>query len=137
MRRGKRELKNETTIKGTASGGKNKKSKKAISKALIIIAIIIVIFVIGLLVNEFVVFDNNKTTNLVINNKNVTSNLKQQILIEDNIIYLSESDIANFFDKYIYEEKETNQIITTYEKKIAAIGFEDNKITINGSDKNI
>ena len=39
--------------------------------------------------------------------------------------------------KYIYEEKETNQIITTYEKKIAAIGFEDNKITINGSDKNI
>ena len=27
MRRGKRELKNETTIKGTASGGKNKKSK--------------------------------------------------------------------------------------------------------------
>ena len=90
-----------------------------------------------MLVNEFVVFDNNKTTNLVINNKNVTSNLKQQILIEDNIIYLSESDIANFFDKYIYEEKETNQIITTYEKKIAAIGFEDNKITINGSDKNI
>ena len=63
MRRGKRDLKNETTIKGTASGGKNKKSKKAISKALIIIAIIIVIFVIGLLVNEFVVFDNNKTTN--------------------------------------------------------------------------
>ena len=58
-----------------------------------------------MLVNEFVVFDNNKTTNLVINNKNVTSNLKQQILIEDNIIYLSESDIANFFDKYIYEEK--------------------------------
>ena len=30
MRRGKRELKNETTIKGTASGGKNKKSKKVI-----------------------------------------------------------------------------------------------------------
>ena len=29
MRRGKRELKNETTIKGTDSGGKNKKSKKS------------------------------------------------------------------------------------------------------------
>ena len=29
MRRGKRELKNETTIKGTASGGKNKKSHAA------------------------------------------------------------------------------------------------------------
>ena len=59
------------------------------------------------------------------------------ILIEDNVIYLSKSDIANFFDKYIYDEEETNQIITTYDKKIAAIGFEENKITINGSEKNI
>lgn len=32
MRRGKRELKNETTIKGTASGGKNKKAKKPFQK---------------------------------------------------------------------------------------------------------
>ncbi len=47
-------------LKEQLSGGKNKKSKKAISKALIIIAIIIVIFVIGLLVNEFVVFDNKQ-----------------------------------------------------------------------------
>ena len=79
----------------------------------------------------------NTKTNLIINNKNVTSNLKNDILIEDNIIYLSKPDIANFFDKYIYEEKDTNQIITTYEKKIAAIGFEDNQITINGSDKDV
>ena len=45
--------------------------------------------------------------------------------------------MANFFDKYIYEEPETNQIITTYNKKIAAIGFEENKITVNGSEKDI
>ena len=87
--------------------------------------------------NNFIILDNNKTTNLVINNKNVTSNLKNEILIEDNIIYLSKGDVANFFDKYIYEEKETNQIITTYDKKIAAIGFDDNEMTINGSKKEI
>ncbi len=45
--------------------------------------------------------------------------------------------MANFFDKYIYDEEDTKQIITTYDKKIAAIGFEKNSITINGSTKNI
>ena len=33
--------------------------------------------------------------------------------------------------------EETNQIITTYDKKIAAIGFKENTITINGSQKDI
>ena len=74
---------------------------------------------------------------LNINNKNVTSNLKNQVLIENNTIYLSQSDIENFFDKHIYKEDETNEIITTYGKKIAAIGFEKNSININGSDKEI
>ena len=50
---------------------------------------------------------------------------------------MSEADIANFFDKYIYEDEENNQMITTYEKKIATIGFEKNTININGSDKKI
>lgn len=50
---------------------------------------------------------------------------------------MSKSDVANFFDKYIYEEKESNKIITTYDKKIAEIGFEDNVININGANKKI
>jgi len=113
------------------------KKKKMIIKIFLIIVTIIVISIVGLIANEFIILDKNKTTNLVINNKNITSNLKKDILIEDDVIYLSKQDIANFFDKYIYEEKETNQIITTYDKKVAAIGFEDNVININGSNKNI
>lgn len=113
------------------------KKKKIITRTFFaIIAVIILIFV-GLIANDYIILDNNKKTNLVINNKNVTANLKNDILIEDNVIYLSKADIANFFDKYIYDEEETNQIITTYDKKIAAIGFEDNTITINGSEKTI
>ena len=50
---------------------------------------------------------------------------------------MSEPDIANFFDKHIYEDKKINKVITTYEKKIATIGFEKNEIEINGSNKNI
>ena len=113
------------------------KKKKIISRTFFTIIALFVIFVVAMIMNNFIILDNNKTTNLVINNKNVTSNLKNEILIEDNIIYLSKGDVANFFDKYIYEEKETNQIITTYDKKIAAIGFDDNEMTINGSKKEI
>ena len=46
-------------------------------------------------------------------------------------------DVKNFFDKYIYIEDEINEIVTTYDKKIASIGFDVNKLTINGSIKKI
>ena len=137
MKKGKRiENKSKGPKKRMTKEEIEKKKKNIIKRFLIVIAII-VIFVIMLIANEFIILDKNKNVNLVINNKNVTSNLKNNVLIEDDVIYLSKQDIANFFDKYIYEEKETNQIITTYEKKIAAIGFENNEITINGSNKKI
>ena len=46
-------------------------------------------------------------------------------------------DIKNYFDKYIYIEDEINEIVTTYDKKIASIGFETNKLTLNGATKKI
>ncbi len=121
MEKGKRMAESETNIK----------------KILIIIIAIIIIIIICFIANNYLVFDKNQKTNLIINNKNVTSNLKNDVLIEDNIIYLSQQDIGNFFDKYIYEEKQTNKIITTYNEKIAEIGFEKNSITVNGSEKKI
>ena len=113
------------------------KKKKIITRTFFTILAILVIMFVALIINDYIILDKNKKTNLVINNKNVTSNLKNDVLIEDNIIYLSKSDVANFFDKYIYNEKKSNQIITTYDKKIAEIGFEENNITINGSEKKI
>lgn len=131
MRRGRRIVtKEQKTNKKFLKGGIIEK-KKIITKIFLTILALFILFVIAMIVNNFIILDNNKTTNLVINNKNVTSNLKNEILIENDIIYLSQQDIANFFDKYIYEDKENNQIITTYEKKSAAIGFEENLITIN------
>lgn len=135
-KRGKREVNRKTNRKVMTSEQIEKKKKK-ITRIFLTIVIIIAITVIGMIANEFIILDNNKTTNLIINNNNITGNLKNEILIEDNIIYLSKDDIANFFDKYIYENKDTNQIITTYEKKSAAIGFEKNQITINGSEQKI
>ena len=113
------------------------KKKKTIMKTFFILVAVIVVGVIAFIANDYIIFDQNKKINLVINNRNITSDLKNDILIQDDVIYLSKADIANFFDQYIYYEKETNQMITTYDKKIAAINFEENKITINGSEKNI
>jgi len=113
------------------------KKKKIIIRTFFAIVICIILAIVAFIANDYIILDKNKTTNLIINNKNVTSNLKKDILIEGDTIYLSKQDIANFFDKYIYEESEENKIITTYDKKIAEIGFEENIININGSDKNI
>lgn len=114
---------------------KKRKSNKNIIKIIIAIVIIFIIGIIAYKVNDLVFFDKNKNINLVINNKNVTSNLKKEIIIEDGNIYLSKQDIGNFFDKYIYEDKENNQIITTYDTKVAAISLDSEEITINGTKK--
>lgn len=113
-----------------------KEKKKKVKKIFIIILIIIVVGIIGYIANDYIVLDKNKTINLVINNKNVTSNLKKDILIQDGKIYISKQDLGNFFDKYIYEDTENNQIVTTYDTKIATISLVENKININGSNKN-
>lgn len=137
MRKGKRELPNGRRSKKVMTGEEIERKKKLITRVFFTIIAFIIIAIIVLIANNFIILDKNKTTNLVINNNNITANLKNEILIEDNIIYLSKADISNFFDKYIYEDEENNQIITTYEKKSATIGFEENVITINGSDKKI
>ena len=115
--------------------GKRKLDKKKVTKALIILVAIIIIGVILYQINNNIVFDKNKNINLVINNKNITSNLKKDIFIQDDEIYISKQDLGNFFDKYIYEDTQNNQIITTYDTKIAAISLDENKISINGVSK--
>ena len=111
------------------------KKKKRIKTIFFTIIAIIVLAIIAFIANDHIILGKNKTTNLIINNKNVTENLKKDILIQNGEIYISKQDLGNFFDKYIYEDKETEQVITTYNKKIAEIGFENDIININGSEK--
>ncbi len=137
MGKGKRVLTKESNKKRRLTREEVEIKKRKIKKCFLTILAIIIIAIIAMIVNDFVIIDNNKTTNLIINNKNVTSSLKQKVLIEDDIIYLSKQDISNFFDKYIYQDEKTEKIVTTYDKKIAEIGFDENEININGSDKQI
>ena len=112
------------------------KKKKRIIKIFITIIVIILVGIIAYNINNHIILDKNKNINLVINNKNVTSNLKKEIIIENDNIYISKQDLGNFFDKYIYEDKENDNIVTTYNNKIATISLEENKMNVNGSNKN-
>ena len=106
-----------------------------IKKVATILAILLVAIFILIMAQNIAKEKTDDTISLIINNNNVTSRLKHDIMIVDGIIYLSMDDIENFFDKYIYIEEEIDEIITTYDDKIASIGFEANKLTLNGAVK--
>lgn len=107
-------------------------------RRIVIVFILLVIAIFALETAKYYIKDDiTATTNLIINNNNVTARLKEELILKDDQIYISMKDIKNFFDNYIYEEEQIGKIVTTYDKKIAAIGFEEEVITINGSSRKI
>lgn len=86
-------------------------------------------------------YKNNEITdkiNLIINYSNVTSKIKQDIIIDENdVIYLSMKDIRNYYDEHIYYDKQYNQIVTSSETKLAVLKLNSNKMKINGIETKI
>ncbi len=76
-------------------------------------------------------------TNLIINNNNVTADLRKDVIVENGMVYISKEDIENFFDPYIYYDETYNRIITTSNNKVAYIVVGENKMKNNGSNVNI
>lgn len=109
-------------------------NKNVIKRIAIVLAMLLVVIVVLVIAQNIEREKANDTISLIINNRNVTERLKHDIKIEDDIIYVSIDDVENFFDKYI-EIEETDEIVTTYNDKIASIGFDANKMTLNGSVK--
>ena len=92
----------------------------------------IIIGVVALIIVAFIVniapgYKRDKYTdivNLVIDENNVTENLKNNIYINENgTIYMSQEDIKNLFDENIYYDEKYNQIITTSYNKVSYIYF--------------
>lgn len=114
---------------------KEKKINKNVIKRVAIVLAMLLVVIGALVIAQNIEREKaNDTISLIINNRNVTERLKHDIKIEDGIIYVSIDDVENFFDKYI-EIEETDEIVTTYNDKIASIGFDANKMTVNGSVK--
>ena len=114
-----------------------KVKSKIISKLVIVAIFFGLVFWVLKITPNYVNTDIVDKTNLVINNNNVTSSLKNDVVIENGIIYISQDDIENFFDPYVYYDEKYNQIVTTSNKQIASIVVGENSMTRNGSKVNI
>lgn len=93
--------------------------------------IVLVIIVINLQ-NKFIK-PNHEKSQTILNNENITSKLKDEIIIENEKVYMSFDDIKNFLDSTIYKEETTNSIVTTSNKKISVLKKDEENIQINGS----
>lgn len=114
------------------------KVKSKIFSKIIVVAIFLgLVFFVLKVTPNYVNTEISDKTNLVINNTNVTDVLKNDVIIENGIIYISEDDIQNFFDSHIYYDEKYNQVITTYQSQIASIVVGENAMTNNGKKVNI
>lgn len=98
------------------------------------------LFVVGTIINiapNYIQDKLKNRTNLIINNNNVTSSLKHEVIIDEKeIVYISFDDIKNFFDGEIYYDEQYNQIITTSKTKVAAIKINKKEMYVNSSKVN-
>ena len=83
---------------------------------------------------DFILSKSTDAITLIINNKNLTNSqrLKNEVIVENGIVYLSKEDVSNFFDKYLYYDNKYEKYITTAGDKLAAINVNDSIIEING-----
>lgn len=114
---------------------KQKKEKSNVIFKLLVIAVFILI-VAGIitLAPNYIREENTGKINVIINNHNVTESMKYDSFVDENdIVYMSTKDIANFFDEDIFYDNKYNQIITTSETKIATLKLNDEEMYVNGS----
>ena len=116
-----------------------KKSKIGIIIAIIIIALVLIVGAIGgyyVIKRNYIVSKINQT-NLIINNSNATSSLKNNVYIKDGVVYVSKPDIYNFFDNTIIYDEKYNQVVTTSSIKIASLPIDSKQIQVNSSNTTI
>ena len=116
-----------------------KKSKIGIIIAIIIIALVLIVGAIGgyyVIKRNYIVSKINQT-NLIINNSNATSSLKNNVYIKDGVVYVSKPDIYNFFDNTIIYDEKYNQVVTTSITKIASLPIDSKQIQVNSSNTTI
>lgn len=121
---------------------KERKFLKGFFKLIFILVILAVLAAGGLfalkVVPNYFVNEITDRENLVLNFSNVTGRMKHNLIVDENdVIYLSMDDIANYYDKYIYYDKEYNQIVTSTDNKVAVFKIDENKMTVNGNTTQI
>lgn len=110
-----------------------KEKKIYIYKLIVVVLFLLAILFVLKTATNYIKDEITGKTNLVINNSNTTKNLKNDVLVENGVVYVSTKDIANFFDDNIFYDNKYDQIITTSETKVATLKINEDEATINGS----
>lgn len=114
-----------------------KQSNKTFRKLIVVALFLVCILFVLKYAYNYVRNDVTGKTNLIINNNNITTSLKKDVIVENGVVYIAKEDISNFFDPYIYYDSKYNQIITGSDTKIATIVIGEKKMTNNGSTVDI
>lgn len=114
------------------------KSKNEAKSNILFKLIVITIFIglVALVINlapNYIKKQSEREISVIINQNDVTDSLKFDTYVENDIIYLSTKDVANFFDENIFYDNVNNQIITTYDIKVAVLPIDKKEIYINSS----
>ena len=121
-------------IKKTKNNKKRKHNNKGYKKIVFVIVLILILIIV---IRNKPIKKNNEITQLVLNNKNITKELLDPIIIENNQIYMSYEDIKKFFDETLYTEEDTGCIITTSDRKVAIIKKDEQTIKVNNSNVDV
>ena len=95
-----------------------KQKNKTFRKIFIVAIFLVLVLFVLKYANNYLMDDIKDKANLIINNYNVTKDLKKDVFVENGIVYIAKEDISNFFDEYIYYDEQYNQIINVSDKKI-------------------
>lgn len=117
--------------------------KKFPLKTLIIILVVVaIIAIIGFIGYQSVLgtvkTEKYSSLHLVINSGECTSSLKHDIFFDENgVFYLSQGDVANFYDGEIYHDDKYDMIVTSSETELVTMPVDKKEITINDVKKTI
>ena len=115
-----------------------KSGLKTLLRAFVIIVFLaFIMFILSIAGKNFIRDDIKNKTNFIINNGNVTKDLKADVFVENGVVYVSKADINNFFDNTITYDEQYNQIITCSEKKVASLPIGKSEIEINSATTKI
>ncbi len=108
------------------------KNNKSYKKIAFVVAFILIIFIGIKNANKE---SKNEETQIILNNENITGQLQNDVIIEDDKIYMDFEDVQKLLDSTLYKEDETGLIITTSSKKIATFKEGEDVVNINGSEQ--
>lgn len=116
---------------------KNKMQKKII-KVIVYLICLLTLFSIApnyAKSDEYYVKDK---MNLIIDNENVTKNLKYNLFVNDRgVIYISIDDVKTYLDNSVIYDETNSQVITTYGEKKVKLPLNKNVIKINDVEQDV